>query len=64
MVILNTDNQEFEFNIINFAGNIIYSGRIYSNYVEIDLSKYPNGIYLMQFINNKEIFSGKVVKQR
>lgn len=49
--------------ILNMTGQIIYQSESVCNIVEIDLSNYSKGIYVMQIQYNGEIETKKIVKQ-
>ena len=58
----NENNSEYDFTISNLVGQIVFDGKIssYSNQ-SIDLSQFSKGIYSIEFTNNTQTYSKKVV---
>ena len=63
-IILNTDNMSGPgtFSITNIQGKEILSGKVEGSVTGLNIGTLPNGVYLIKIIVNKEIATGKFVK--
>lgn len=51
------------FNLYDLSGKKLHSGKINRETESIDLSSYPNGIYIIEINTGKETFSKRVIKE-
>lgn len=62
----NTTQQNLEINIFSISGQLIYSEAIgIKNKGEsktIDLSAYPEGVYMIRIVSEKEIYTAKIIR--
>jgi hypothetical protein len=58
----NENNIGYNFTVSNLVGQIVFDGKIssYSNQ-SIDLSQFSKGVYSIEFTNNSQTYSKKVV---
>jgi hypothetical protein len=58
----NENNSGYSFTVSNLVGQIVFDGKIspYSNQ-SIDLSQFSKGVYSIEFTNNTQTYSKKVV---
>ena len=58
-----SDFQNSYFSIFDITGNLVTKEKMIQNKTRIDLSEFPNGLYLIQVRNNGKMFSKKFIKQ-
>lgn len=57
-------NQCFEYQIYDIYGQLLCNGKSVNDITEIDLTQYPNGLYLIKIYNEQElIVTKKVIKE-
>ncbi|RLD65292.1 MAG: hypothetical protein DRI84_07105, partial [Bacteroidetes bacterium] len=57
------DKVELFLEVIDITGRKLITSRIISEYSEVDLSNYSNGLYIFKFYNSDDIYYLKVVKE-
>ena len=58
----NENNTEYSFTVSNLVGQIVFDGKISSySHQSIDLSQFSKGVYSIEFTNNSQTYSKKVV---
>ncbi len=60
-VIENKNSERFKLEILNATGSIVYKATILKT-LEIDASAFSNGIYMIRFSNDNEVFTSKLIK--
>ena len=64
MIDLQNANTIVDFELFNVAGSLVDQGKFKKRRNEIDLSKQPNGIYLIKLIKGKTLIKTlKLLKQ-
>ncbi|WP_262152048.1 S8 family peptidase [Chryseobacterium foetidum] len=51
------------FNLYDFTGKILQSGKINGSEVSVDLSSYSNGVYIIEVKTGKDVITKKVIKE-
>lgn len=60
----NTFNQVIEYQIYDIYGQLLWKENSHDNSMEIDLTNYPNGLYLIKIYDGKQMIKmGKVIKE-
>lgn len=61
---IETLGNKFKVDVIDFLGKIIYTSTYsdFGNKISLDLSTYPNGLYLIRLSNNETSYLKKVIK--
>ena len=52
----------FVLNVFDLQGRVIHSQTMNKNHTVIDINNQPNGVYIIQIINNKGISNQRVIK--
>ncbi len=57
------DDKLGHFRLFDLKGALLMEGVCESNAFDLDLSKQPNGIYLIEFRNKNRVYSNKIIKE-
>jgi hypothetical protein len=57
-----TENNQIQYQLVNAVGSILQSGLFYSR-VDIELTDFPSGIYIVQLKSGNKLSSQKIFKK-
>lgn len=60
---INGEQETYDFQIINLNGQIIKSYFDFSKSKKVDISNFPNGVYFVQFVDEKNKVMHKLIKR-
>jgi len=55
--------ENYQYLVSNIGGNLIAKGNGQAGFNEVDMSRYPGGIYVLQLLNNNEKQTERIIKQ-